>query len=184
MNVDKTGIEDLVIITPRVFADARGFFLETFNAERYPAAGINELFVQDNWSRSERGTLRGLHFQNPYAQAKLVSCVKGAVWDVAVDLRPASKTRLQWFGMELSEENKKQLFVPKGFAHGFCVLSESADFVYKCSELYRPEHERALKFDDPALKIAWPLKADEIKLSQRDIHAPGLDQLTAQGLLF
>jgi len=182
MQVEQTAIRDLVIIHPRVFADERGFFLETWNAARYREAGIADTFVQDNWSRSERGSLRGLHFQHPNAQGKLVSCSRGSVWDVAVDLRPDSPTRLQWFGIELSEANKKQLWVPKGFAHGFCVTSECADFIYKCSETYRPENEKAIRWNDPALDIKWPLDGAP-KLSKKDAAAPLLSELEATGLL-
>lgn len=171
MNLEPSPIEGLLIIKPRVFADSRGFFVETFNAERYKNIGIAEDFVQDNWSRSQRGTLRGLHFQNPNAQGKLVWCAKGSVWDVAVDLRPGSPTRLKWYGVELSEENKIQLFIPKGFAHGFYVTSETADFIYKCTDLYRPENERAIRWNDPALGIGWPL-VGEPTLSKKDIEAP------------
>ncbi len=178
MNIEPTRFEGLFVITPRVFADDRGFFLETFNAERYrQQLGIADPFVQDNWSRSEKDTLRGLHFQNPNAQGKLVWCTKGSVFDVAVDLRPGSPTRLQWFGVELTEANKKQLFVPKGFAHGFCVTSETADFVYKCTEVYRPADERSLRWDDPALGITWPVKAP--KLSKKDAAAPPLGAVLA-----
>ena len=181
MNIEPSPIEGLLIISPRVFADSRGFFLETWNAERYREAGIADTFVQDNWSRSERGTLRGLHFQNPNAQGKLVWCARGSVWDIAVDLRPGSPTRFKWFGLELSEANKKQLYLPKGFAHGFCVTSESADFVYKCTEVYRPTNERAIRWNDPALGIEWPVT--DPTLSAKDAAAPMLSELQARGLL-
>ncbi len=171
MLIEKTPFDGLLLITPKVFGDERGFFLESWNDERYRAAGITDLFVQDNWSRSRRGILRGLHFQNP----------KGAVWDVAVDLRPNSPTRFQWYGVELTEENKKQLWLPKGFAHGFCVVSDSADFVYKCTEKYRPEDERSLKWNDPTLNITWPVR--DPLLSKKDAEAPTLEQLKASGHL-
>lgn len=181
MKIDPTPLRDCLLFTPRVFADNRGFFLETFNAERYRTAGIAETFVQDNWSRSERGTLRGLHFQNPNAQGKLVWCARGAVWDVAVDLRRDSPTRLQWFGIELTEENKQQLFIPQGFAHGFCVLSETADFVYKCTQTYHPQHERSLRWDDPMIGVRWPIAAPT--LSKKDAAAATLGELEIQGFL-
>lgn len=181
MQVEKTDIADLLVISPRVFADDRGFFLETWNAERYAQIGLTDAFVQDNWSRSERGTLRGLHFQNPNPQGKLVWCARGSVWDVAVDVRPNSPTRFKWFGIELSEENKKQLWVPKGFAHGFCVTSDSADFVYKCSAVYSPADERSIRWDDPEFGIPWPVK--EPRLSKKDAVAATARDLEAQGLL-
>jgi dTDP-4-dehydrorhamnose 3,5-epimerase len=177
MIIEKTDFEGLFIIAPRVFADERGFFLETFNAERYrEQLGVTETFVQDNWSRSARGTLRGLHFQNPHAQGKLVWCAQGSVWDVVVDLRPGSSTRLRWMGVELTEANKKQLFVPKGFAHGFCVTSDVADFVYKCTETYRPADERSIRYNDPAIGITWPVERPI--LSKRDAEAPFLADQT------
>ena len=179
MNIEPTRFAGLFVVRPKVFADDRGFFLETFNAERYrQVLGITDPFVQDNWSRSEKDTLRGLHFQNPNAQGKLVWCAKGSVYDVVVDLRPGSETRLQWFGIELTEENKAQLFVPKGFAHGFCVTSDTADFVYKCTEVYRPADERSLRWDDPALGIVWPVKSP--KLSKKDAASATLAELAAQ----
>lgn len=158
MNVIKTAIDGLFIIEPKVFGDDRGFFLETFSAERYGALGINRPFVQDNWSRSRKGTLRGLHYQLPKTQGKLVMCTQGAVYDVAVDIRKSSKTFGTFVGVELTESNKRQLWVPEGMAHGFCVLSESADFVYKCTDTYAPEHEHSILWNDPALAIPWPVK--------------------------
>lgn len=170
MNVIDTPLHGLKVIEPRVFEDARGFFLETFNAGRYTALGIPSHFVQDNWSRSQKGTLRGLHFQHPKGQGKLVWCPRGAVWDVAVDVRKGSPTFGRWFGIELTEANKKQLWIPPGFAHGFCVLSDVADFVYKCTELYAPECELAVRWDDPAIGVDWPVKAP--LLSKKDLSAP------------
>ena len=158
MNVIKTEIEGVLIIEPKVFGDDRGFFLETFAAQRYVDAGLTRPFIQDNWSRSKKGTLRGLHFQMPKTQGKLVMCTQGAVYDVAVDVRQGSKTFGQHVGVELSESNKRQLWVPEGMAHGFCVLSESADFVYKCTDTYAPEFEQTILWSDPALAIAWPVK--------------------------
>lgn len=170
MQVHATAIPGVLLFEPRVFGDARGFFLETFHAGRYAEAGLRLPFVQDNWSRSARGTLRGLHFQWPHPQGKLVSVVSGAVWDVAVDVRRGSPTFGQHVGVELTADNKRQLWVPPGFAHGFCVLSESADFVYKCTALYEPQHDRGVRWNDPALAIPWPVAAP--LLSQKDTVAP------------
>ncbi len=172
MEVRRTELADVLLIEPRVFGDTRGFFLETFHAERYGAAGIRGPFVQDNWSRSVGGTLRGLHFQEPHAQGKLVQVVAGAVYDVAVDVRRGSPTFGRWVGVELSAENKRQLWVPGGFAHGFVVTSDVADFFYKCTDVYRPEAERAVAWNDPALAIRWPVEAP--LLSPKDAAAPCL----------
>ncbi|MEW6648494.1 MAG: dTDP-4-dehydrorhamnose 3,5-epimerase [Pseudomonadota bacterium] len=152
-----TAIPDVFVIEPQVFGDERGFFMETYHRARFTAAGIDADFVQDNHSRSVRGTLRGLHYQIQQAQGKLVRVVQGEVFDVAVDMRRSSPTFGQWVGEILSAENKRQMWVPPGFAHGFYVLSDSADFVYKCTALYAPEHERCVRWDDAALAIAWPL---------------------------
>jgi len=157
MTVLKTPLPGLFRIEPRVFGDQRGFFLETFQKERFEAAGLCGNFVQDNQSRSQRGTLRGLHFQRPRAQAKLVFVVRGEIWDVAVDVRRSSPTFGQWYGVTLSESNHWQLYVPQGFAHGFCVLSESADVIYKCTEYYAPDCEHSLAWNDPVLGIPWPI---------------------------
>ena len=172
MEFQPTPLPGVLLVEPRVHGDARGFFLETFHAERYAAAGIALPFVQDNWSRSSRGTLRGLHFQEPRAQGKLVRVGRGEVYDVAVDVRRGSPTFGQWYGVLLSEENKRQLWVPPGFAHGFCVTSESADFIYKCTNVYSPAEERAIQWDDPAIGIEWPLR--DVLLSKRDQAAPSL----------
>jgi len=153
-----TAIPEVMIIEPQVFGDARGFFMETWHAGKFAAGGLDLHFVQDNHSRSAQGILRGLHYQINQPQGKLVRVVRGAVFDVAVDLRRSSPSFGRWVGVELSEDNHRQLWVPPGFAHGFYVMSESADFVYKCTELYAPEHERCLRWDDPALAIAWPLR--------------------------
>ena len=152
-----TCIPGLVIIEPTVFGDERGFFMETYHAAKFKDAGITANFVQDNHSKSGRGILRGLHYQIQHPQGKLVRVVSGEVFDVAVDLRHDSPTCGQWVGEMLSAENKKMLWVPPGFAHGFFVTSESAEFVYKCTELYAPQHERSVRWDDPDLNIAWPL---------------------------
>ena len=172
MNVVTTDIPGVLIFEPRVFGDARGFFLETYSAARYAEAGVPGPFVQDNLSRSVKGTLRGLHFQEPQPQGKLVQCLAGSVWDVAVDVRKGSPTFGKWVGVELSAENRRQLWVPEGFAHGFCVLSETADFFYKCTALYAPQNERSIAWDDPALGIPWPVK--EPRLSPKDAAAPRL----------
>ena len=176
MTVIETSLSGVLLIEPRVFGDARGFFCETYQAERYAAAGIAARFVQDNVSRSGRGTLRGLHFQAPpHAQAKLVSCLDGAVFDVAVDLRVGSPTFGRWTGAELSADNMRQMFVPEGFAHGFVVTSETALFSYKCSDVYAPEVEGAIVWNDPDLAIDWPV-SDPI-LSARDAAAPAFAAL-------
>lgn len=169
-----TAIPEVVIIEPQVFGDARGFFMETWHAGKFAAGGLDLHFVQDNHSRSAQGILRGLHYQITQPQGKLVRVVRGAVFDVAVDLRRSSPSFGRWVGVELSEDNYRQLWVPPGFAHGFYVMSESADFVYKCTELYAPEHERCLRWDDPALAITWPL---------RDGAAPLLSAKDAAGSL-
>lgn len=170
MNVSTTPLEGLLILEPRVFEDSRGFFLETFNAERYQRAGLPRDFVQDNWSRSCRDTLRGLHFQEPRGQGKLVWVTRGAVWDVAVDIRTGSPTFGRWFGLELTETNRKQLWIPPGFAHGFCTVSDVADFTYKCSEAYAPDCEQSILWSDAALAIDWPTRAP--LLSKKDAAAP------------
>jgi dTDP-4-dehydrorhamnose 3,5-epimerase len=177
MRVIETELPGVLIFEPKVFGDARGFFKETFQAQRYAEAGVPGPFVQDNLSRSGRGTLRGLHFQDPRPQGKLVSVLRGAVYDVAVDLRKGSATWAKWVGVELTEENHRQLWVPPGFAHGFCVTSEVADFFYKCTEYYAPEHERSLAWNDPELGIPWPVSAPN--LSKKDAAASSLAQLRA-----
>ena len=176
MKVTELGLPGVLLLEPRIFGDERGFFLETFNVERYSEVGLTLPFVQDNLSRSRKGTLRGLHFQQPQAQGKLVQVLAGAVWDVVVDVRRGSPTFGRWLGLELSAENRFQLWVPPGFAHGFCVLSESADFFYKCTALYAPQHERALRWDDPELGIRWPI--DRPTLSAKDAAAPLLSDAT------
>jgi dTDP-4-dehydrorhamnose 3,5-epimerase len=170
VNVDPTPLPGVLVVTPRVFGDARGFFLETFHQAKYAAHGITGPFVQDNWSHSAKGILRGLHFQNPNAQGKLVQVVRGAVFDVAVDIRVGSPTFGKWFGLELSEGNKRQLWIPAGFAHGFCALSDDTDFMYKCTALYAPDCEQSIRWDDPAIGIDWPVK--QPALSKKDLEAP------------
>ena len=168
MKVVDTGLPGVLLLEPRVFGDHRGFFLETFHAARYAEIGIDAPFVQDNWSRSVRGTLRGLHFQEPQAQGKLVQVVHGAVYDVAVDVRRGSPTFGRWVGYELSEENKRQLWIPPGFAHGFCVTSDSSEFLYKTTDYWSPAHERTLLWNDPQLAIPWPLTGEPL-LAAKDV---------------
>lgn len=173
MNVIKTPIEGLLIIEPRVFHDARGYFVETYNEQRYREAGVDAMFVQDNQSCSTYGVVRGLHFQKPpYTQAKLVSCTKGRVLDVAVDLRKESPTYGKWFSVELSEENHRQFYIPRGFAHGFSVLSEQAVFTYKCDNLYHPEAEGGLLLSDPDVAIDWQVPEDKRLISEKDTKHP------------
>ncbi|EIF44093.1 dTDP-4-dehydrorhamnose 3,5-epimerase [gamma proteobacterium BDW918] len=179
MNVIPTQLKDCVIIEPKVFGDHRGFFLETFQADRYrDMAGISLPFVQDNHSRSAKGVLRGLHFQKTKPQGKLVRVVSGEVYDVAVDIRPDSPSFGQWEGVILSEENKRQFWVPPGFAHGFVVLSDTADFEYKCTDYYDPSDEGSLIWNDPAMAITWPLKNPT--LSDKDSKAPTFAELFPQ----
>jgi dTDP-4-dehydrorhamnose 3,5-epimerase len=179
MNITRAAIPDLLIIEPKVFGDSRGFFMELYQAERYPEAGISHRFVQDNLSRSVKGTLRGLHLQNPNPQGKLVTVLRGSVLDVAVDLRVDSPTFGRHVAVALDDESRRQVWVPRGFAHGFVVLSESADFFYKCDELYSPADELVLKWDDPALGIDWGITSP--LLSKRDAEGRMLSQL--EGLL-
>ncbi len=177
MKVTQTKLKDCVIIEPVVFGDDRGFFLETFQAARYAdEAGITQPFVQDNYSRSAMGVLRGLHFQKTRPQGKLVRVAKGAVYDVAVDLRKGSASFGQWEGVTLSDQNKMQLWLPPGFAHGFLVLSESADFEYKCTDYYDPSDEGSIRWNDPALSIPWGNEAPV--LSDKDANAPLLADLS------
>lgn len=168
MNIIPTAIPDVLIIEPKVFGDARGFFFESFNQRAFhQATGLELNFVQDNHSRSARGVLRGLHYQLKQAQGKLVRVVRGSVFDVAVDVRRSSPTFGKWVGVELSEGNQRQMWVPAGFAHGFLVTSESADFLYKTTDYYAPEHERCIAWNDPAIGIEWPLDAPP-QLSAKD----------------
>jgi dTDP-4-dehydrorhamnose 3,5-epimerase len=178
MKVIPTAIPGALIIEPKVFGDARGFFYESFNQQAFDAAtGTRFSFVQDNHSRSAKGVLRGLHYQlAPRAQGKLVRVVRGAVFDVAVDLRRSSPTFGQWVGAELSEENQRQFWIPPGFAHGFLVLSESADFLYKTTDYYSPEHERCIAWDDPAIGISWPDAGLAPQLSAKDQQGRALAQ--------
>lgn len=166
MQVVTINIPGVLIIEPKTFRDQRGCFVETYHQQRYVEAGLRESFVQDNYSRSVRGTLRGLHFQEPHGQGKLVMAIDGAVFDVVVDIRKGSPTFGRWYGTELSADNMRQIYIPPGCAHGFCVKSDSAAFLYKCTEFYSPENEKGLLWNDPALKIVWPI-SDPI-LSAKD----------------
>lgn len=177
MNVVPTKLPGVVIVEPKVFGDARGYFLETFQRSRYEAAGIPGHFVQDNVSKSSQGVLRGLHFQNPNPQGKLVYVLYGEVFDVAVDVQLGSPTFGQWVGVTLSSENKRQFYVPTGYAHGFCVTSDVAIFAYKCTDVYRPEAERSLRWDDPDVAIDWPVR--EPLVSDKDRRAPLLCEIPA-----
>ena len=173
MIVTDTTLPGVKLIEPRVFGDDRGFFLESWNARAFAAAGIDMPFVQDNHSRSARGVLRGLHYQISESQGKLVRVVSGAVFDVAVDIRRSSPHFGRWVGYELSADNKHMLWMPPGFAHGFIVLSEAADFMYKCTTFYAPAHDRAIVWDDPAIGIDWPIEGSP-QLSVKDAAAPCL----------
>jgi len=172
----KTDIQGVLLIQPKVFGDARGFFLETFSQKRYEYAGISGPFVQDNLSRSRRGVLRGLHFQNPKAQGKLISVPEGEVFDVVVDIRRDSVTFGKWLGVHLTSENKRQIWLPPGLAHGFLVMSESALFSYKCTEYYTPENERTLLWNDPDIGIVWPV-TEGLQLSAKDLAGQRLREL-------
>lgn len=174
MQVVNTALPEVLILEPKVFGDDRGFFFESFNARGFEAAtGLRREFVQDNHSRSARNVLRGLHYQIQQPQGKLVRVVAGTVFDVAVDIRRNSPNFGKWVGVELSADNKRQLWVPEGFAHGFVVLSESAEFLYKTTDYYAPQFERSLRWDDPALGIRWPIEG-EPTLSKKDAEAPAL----------
>lgn len=177
MNFIKTELEGVLVIEPDVHRDSRGFFLESWQERKYREAGIPGPFVQDNHSRSMRGTLRGLHAQRTRPQGKLVRAVRGAIFDVAVDIRPGSRTFGRWVSATLSEDNFRQIFVPKGFAHGFCVLSETAEIEYKCTELYDRADEIGVRWDDPEIGIDWPL-GDPL-LSPKDAALPSLAALAA-----
>jgi len=173
MKITETSFPGLLIIEPRVFEDSRGYFFESYKKEFYKEGGINTSFIQDNESKSVRGVVRGLHYQlAPYGQAKLVRVVEGRVYDVAVDLRKNSPTFGKWFGLELDGKSKKQLFVPRGFAHGFSVLSETAIFSYKCDNVYNKEAERAVNINDPELGINWMLEDTKPIVSEKDLAAP------------
>ncbi|MFU0828722.1 MAG: dTDP-4-dehydrorhamnose 3,5-epimerase [Lachnoclostridium sp.] len=177
-NFIKGEIEGLYIIEPKCFGDNRGYFMETYNYKDFKAAGIDCVFVQDNQSMSKKGVLRGLHFQKEHPQGKLVRVIKGKVFDVAVDLRTDSPTYGKWQGIILSDENKRQFYIPEGFAHGFLVLSDVAEFEYKCTEFYHPEDQCGIMWNDPDLGIKWPIEKDvELILSEKDTKQPRLCEL-------
>lgn len=175
MKVTPTNIPEVLIIEPDVFGDIRGFFLETWHADKYRTQGIDASFVQDNHSRSRRGVIRGLHYQLQHPQGKLIRVISGAVYDVAVDIRKGSPTFGQWVGVELSGDNYRQLYVPTGFAHGFCTLSESADFLYKCTDYYAPDDEHGIIWNDMDVGIKWP--GDEFYVSEKDAKNKSFKQL-------
>lgn len=180
ITVETCEIEGLKIITPAVFGDARGYFMETYNYNDYKEAGIDQIFVQDNQSSSVKNVLRGLHFQIQYPQDKLVRVISGEVFDVAVDLRPGSATYGKWHGVRLSAENKKQFFIPKNFAHGFVVLSDYAEFAYKCTDFYHPNDEGGIRFDDPSIGVEWPIApGTELIMSDKDKKWDGFKEYTA-----
>jgi dTDP-4-dehydrorhamnose 3,5-epimerase len=174
-NFIKTDIDGVIIVETKVFGDNRGYFMETYHEEKFREGGITANFVQDNQSKSTKGVLRGLHFQKKHPQAKLVRVIKGEVYDVAVDLRKDSPTYGKYVGVILSEENKRQFFIPKGFAHGFLVISDEAEFTYKCDDFYHPEDEGGLMWNDPEIGIDWPLDGiDNLNLSEKDMKNPSL----------
>ncbi len=179
MNITECDIPGPLIIEPKVFGDERGFFMESWNAARFAEEGLDIAFVQDNHSRSQKGVLRGMHFQNPGPQGKLVRVVSGAVFDVAVDLRRSSPTFGKWTGVELSAENKRMFWVPQGFAHGFLTLEDDTDFLYKCDATYAPQHEHSLAWDDPDVGIEWPLGGIDLQLSAKDAEGTRLSDLEA-----
>lgn len=178
MKIIECDIQGPLIIEPKVFGDERGFFFESWNSAAFAAAGLDLTFVQDNHSRSQKGVLRGMHFQNPHPQGKLVRVARGAVYDVAVDLRRSSRDFGKWTGVVLSAENKRMFWVPEGFAHGFLTLEDDTDFLYKCTAHYAPQFESCLAWDDPAVGIEWPLDGIAPKLSAKDAVGLSLDQVT------
>jgi dTDP-4-dehydrorhamnose 3,5-epimerase len=175
LQIENTGLSGVLLIEPRVFTDDRGFFMETHHYQKYADRGLDVTFVQDNHSHSRQGTLRGLHYQLKQAQGKLIYVVKGEIFDVAVDIREGSPTFGKWLGARLSEENRKQIYVPEGFAHGFCVLSEQADVIYKCTDFYSPDDEYGINWADTEIGIEWPVK-DPV-LSDKDIKNPMLKDM-------
>ncbi|BCO32019.1 dTDP-4-dehydrorhamnose 3,5-epimerase [Thiohalobacter sp. COW1] len=178
MKITPTAIPEVLLIEPDVYGDARGFFMESWHATKYAEQGLDATFVQDNHSRSRRGVLRGLHYQLEVPQGKLVRVTAGSVFDVAVDIRKGSPTFGQWVGYELTGENFRQLYVPPGFAHGFCVLSESADFLYKCTDFYAPETEHGIRWDDPDIGIDWP--GGDFQISDKDANNKLLRDMGAE----
>ena len=180
ITVETCGIEGLKVIVPKVFGDERGYFMETYHYEDYKAAGIDQVFVQDNQSSSSKGVLRGLHFQKEFPQDKLVRVLSGEVFDVAVDLREGSATFGKWFGVVLSAENKKQFFIPKNFAHGFLVLSDYAEFAYKCTDFYHPNDEGGILYNDPEIGVEWPVpEGMELIMSEKDQKWGGIREYMA-----
>lgn len=177
IEVIKTKIEGLVIVQPAVFGDERGYFMETYNKEEFEKQGLDMTFIQDNESKSKKGVLRGLHFQSKYSQGKLVRCTQGAVWDVGVDLRQGSKTYGQWAGVELSADNKTMFYIPEGFAHGFVVLTDEATFNYKCTNLYAPEYDGGIRWNDPNIGVEWPVEGMDLLLSEKDQNQPFLKDI-------
>jgi len=182
MNIIKTPLQGVLVLEPQVFSDQRGYFQEAFHASRYSALGVDLPFVQDNLSRSKRGVLRGLHYQLQHPQAKLVSVVRGEIFDVAVDVRKNSDTFGQWYGIILDDSARRQLYIPPGFAHGFYVLSDEVDIFYKCTDYYHPASERSILWNDPGLNIDWPLKEDEVSLSEKDKSALPLSEMNSSDL--
>jgi dTDP-4-dehydrorhamnose 3,5-epimerase len=174
MQIKPTLFPDVLLIQPKIFEDSRGFFYESFNQNNYAEIGIKKNFVQDNISRSVKNTLRGMHYQIDKPQAKLVSVTQGEVFDVVVDIRKNSPTYGKWFGEYLNDQNHYQLYIPEGFAHGFCVISDTADFMYKCTDYYYPQGERGLRFDDPAVNIQWPIDTAKAILAEKDKLYPDL----------
>ncbi|MBO6149383.1 MAG: dTDP-4-dehydrorhamnose 3,5-epimerase [Lachnospiraceae bacterium] len=183
IRIENCEIEGLRVIVPEVFGDERGYFMETYRYDQFFEAGIRDTFVQDNQSSSTRGVLRGMHYQIQYPQSKLVRVLKGRVFDVAVDLRAGSRTFGKWFGVELSSENKKMFYIPKGFAHGFLVLSDTAEFAYKCDDFYHPGDDGGLRFNDPMLGIEWPreVRIDELNVNERDRNWPSFAEFSQRG---
>jgi dTDP-4-dehydrorhamnose 3,5-epimerase len=178
LKISETSLPGVLLIEPKVFSDDRGFFMETYRADMFRPLGLEDrVFVQDNHSRSARGVLRGLHYQEPNAQGKLVRCTRGAIFDVAVDIRRGSPSFGRWFGLELSDANKRMLWIPPGFAHGFCALEDNSDLVYKCTSLYDAASDRSILWNDPAIGIEWPIP--EPVLSAKDANAPRLADAAA-----
>lgn len=180
MKIIPTTLPGVLVIEPQVFGDARGYFMETWNQPRYAAAGLPGGFIQDNISFSRRGVLRGLHYQRPFPQGKLLSVLEGEIFDVAVDIRRGSPHFCRWVGEVLSSANRRQLYVPPGFAHGFCVLSETVLVMYKCTDVYHPEADRGVRWDDPRIGIAWPIAGPAV--SEKDGRAPLLEAIAADDL--
>lgn len=178
MQIIRCEIDGPLIIEPQVFGDERGFFMESWNGDKFADSGLDIAFVQDNHSRSQKGVLRGMHFQNPGPQGKLVRVSRGAVYDVAVDLRKSSSTFGKWTGVELSSENKRMFWVPQGFAHGFLTLENDTDFLYKCDAPYSPENEHSLAWDDPTVDIDWPTKGIQVQISAKDREGKAFREVT------